>query len=180
MSESHFRRLLGPVLDTLPAVLRTAHDGQGALTLGGTAQVWRSSHPVAQLLCELMRLPRAGRDIPVTVTFERHGKLERSRRHFGRRSYASRHRAERGLLIESMGLATNIFRVSAVDGELHFDLIGFRFLGLAFPDRLRPHCHAVERAVEGVFSFDIPVSLPWFGPVIRYSGHLAPVREQDA
>jgi len=32
---------------------------------------------------------------------------------------------------------------------------------------LRPTCHAVQDEQDGAFTFDIPVSLPWLGPVIR-------------
>ena len=178
VSETPLRGLLGPALDTLPAVLRTVHDGEGALTLNGTAQVWRSRHPVARFLCELMRLPRAGRDVPVIIALDRRGKLARWRRRFGRRSYASWLRAEHGLLVEGMGIATNAYRVSAAHGELRFDLVGFRLFGLPVPDCLRPRCHAVEQEANGTLDFDIPVSLPGLGPVIRYSGRVAPGQEQ--
>lgn len=179
VNDTPFRRLLGPRLDALPVPLRIAHDGECVVTLRGTAQVWRSPNPAAQLLCELMRLPRAGRDVPVTVSFDRRAAPERQHRRFGRRCYASRLRAENGRLVERMGLATNVFRLDVSNGALCIDLVGFRVLGLPVPAWLRPRCQAVERAVDGLFSFDIPVSLPGFGPVIRYSGLVAPVREGE-
>ena len=76
-----------------------------------------------------------------------------------------------------MGAATNVFRLGVADGTLRLDLVGFRFLGIRVPRALRPRCHATEAAEEGVFTFDIPVDLPWLGRVIHYSGRLAPGSE---
>lgn len=162
-------------MDTLPAVLRAVHDQPGARTLAGTAQVWRSANPLARLLCNLMRLPAAGVDVPVSVAFERNGDHERWHRRFAGRAYSSRLTSRGGRLVERMGPATTIFRVGVNAERLHLDLIGFRFLGVPLPSFLRPHCHAIEADAAGAFAFDIPVSLPGLGPVIRYSGRLAPI-----
>lgn len=124
-----------------------------------------------------MRLPPAGADLPVTVRFHRDGAAERWRRDFAGRRYASRLFARHGLLVERMGPATNIFRLSVEDSALVLDLIGFRFLGVPLPRALRPICRAIEREADGLFSFDIPIALPGFGPIIRYSGRLAPKGE---
>lgn len=63
-------------------------------------------------------------------------------------------------MVEAMGPATSIFRLSVEDGRLHFRLVAFRFLGLAMPGFLCPACHAVESAVDGRCHFDVPVSQP--------------------
>ncbi|MET0137305.1 MAG: DUF4166 domain-containing protein [Sphingobium sp.] len=44
--------------------------------------------------------------------------------------------------------------------------------GRPFPHRLRPHCHAREREEAGRFVFDVPITIPWLGFVIRYTGHM--------
>lgn len=170
---SLFRQLLGPDMDRLPAPLRTVHDGAGALTLAGTAQIWRSTNPLARLLCDMMRLPAAGADVPVSITFDRHGDHERCQRCFAGRSYASRSVVRGGLLVERIGPATNIFRIAVSGERLRLDLVGFRMLGVTLPFFLRPSSAAVESADDGAFTFDVPVSLPGLGPVIRYTGRLA-------
>jgi hypothetical protein len=40
------------------------------------------------------------------------------------------------------------------------------------PRILQPRCAASESESDGAFTFDIPISLPWLGPVLRYSGRL--------
>lgn len=167
-----FRRLLGSDIDALPPALLSAHDSGEDQLWSGFAEVEASRNPLARLLCGIMRLPAPGSTVPVTVTFERHGDAERWCRDFAGRRYESTLFERRGLMVERMGPATNIFRVSVQDGELRLDLVGFRFLGIPFPAALRPRCHAREREEDGCYIFDVPVSLWRLGRVIRYTGRM--------
>ncbi|PTQ12204.1 hypothetical protein CLG96_06535 [Sphingomonas oleivorans] len=178
VNASLFRRLLGPAMDALPAAVRAVHDADADLTLAGRADIWVSRHPLARLLCRMMRLPAAGKDVPTLIRFSRLRDGEHWHRTFGQRSYSTRLVARDGLLVEHMGPATNIFRLSVADGALRLDLIGFRFLGLPLPRALRPACAAIETQQDGAFAFAIPVDLLWLGPIIRYSGRLAPIERR--
>ena len=167
-----FRRLLGADIDALPPSLRAAHDRGEDQRWSGLAEIEASRNPLARLLCRMMRLPAPGSDVPVTVTFERCGDGERWVRDFAGRRYESILSERRGLLVERMGAATNIFRVSVEDRALRLDLIGFRFLGIPLPAVLRPHCRAGEREEDGRYVFDVPISLRWLGRIIRYTGRM--------
>ncbi|WP_298200401.1 DUF4166 domain-containing protein [Novosphingobium sp.] len=170
MIEPLFRRLLGDDLDRLPPALRRAHDARDRQVWAGTAQVVASRNPLARALCRMMGLPRAGRDVPVTVVFERAGEAEIWRRNFAGRRYHSRFLVRDGLIVEQMGPATNRFRAHVEDGELHLELVGFRFFGVPFPAWLSPRCPAVESEVAGCYRFDVPIVLPFMGLAIRYTG----------
>lgn len=170
MSQPLFRRLLGATVETLPPALLRAHDADDRQVWTGQAEITASGNPLARLLCRMMRLPRPGMDVPVTVTFERHGEEELWCRDFAGRRYESRLTARHGLMVEAMGPATNIFHLSVEGGRLHFRLVAFRFLGLPLPGFLRPDCHAIESDVDGCYRFDVPVSLPGFGTIIYYTG----------
>lgn len=169
---SLFRRLLGPTIDTLPPSLRAAHDACENQIWSGLAEVEASRSPLARLLCRMMRLPAPGSNVPVTVTFERHRDGERWCRDFAGQRYESTLFERQGLMFERMGPATNIFRVSVVDGALRLDLVAFRFFGIPLPLRLRPHCHAREHEQDGRYIFDVPISLWWLGRIIRYIGRM--------
>ncbi|MBB5716483.1 DUF4166 domain-containing protein [Sphingomonas aerophila] len=172
-------RLLGPAFAFLaPAVVR-AHGG-AAPAWTGHADVRRSRNPVAWLLCELLRLPRSGRDVPVSLRFEPRGDAERWTRDFAGRRYASDLWTEDGLLVERMGWATLLFRVDGVGGALRQTLTAVRLAGVTFPAWATPRCIATEREEDGALAFDIPVDLPWLGRAIRYSGRLRPVSEKLA
>ena len=167
-----FRRLLGSTIDDLSPVLREAHDSRIDQRWSGLAQVQANPNPLARLLCRMMRLPAPGSAIPVTVRFERRADAERWHRDFAGRRYRSTLVERGGLMIERMGMATNIFRVSVEDGALRLDLVGFRFLGVSLPSALRPHCHAREHENDGRYVFDVPVNLWPFGQIIRYTGRM--------
>ena len=166
------RRLLGQDIEQLPPVLKQAHDADNRQRWTGTAVVTRSANPIARLLCRMMRLPSPGNDRPVTILFERTDTRERWSRAFAGRRYRSTLTERDGLMIERMGPATNMFQIAVLAGQLHLDLVGFRFLGIPFPNWARPHCHAREREEAGHYVFDVPVSLPWLGHVIRYTGRM--------
>ena len=170
-----FRRLLGPAIDGLALSLRTVHDSDDDQIWSGFAEICASNNPFARVLCRMMRLPAPGSAVPVTVRFERRGDAEHWHRRFADRHYRSTLRVRHGRLVERMGPAVNIFAVSVVDGALHMNVVGFRFLGIPLPRRGRPVCHAVEHARDGAFTFDIPVDLPLFGRVIHYRGRLESV-----
>ncbi|WP_395334809.1 DUF4166 domain-containing protein [Novosphingobium sp. BL-8H] len=159
-------------MDALPPVLRAAHDADDTQRWEGLAHVTLSRNRVARLLCRMMKLPAQGHGIPVVVVFERLEHGERWRRTFAGRSYSSDLTVRDGLMVERMGLATNIFQVSSGEGRILLDLVAFRFLGLPLPSWLRPRCRATEREQDGRYVFDVPVSLPLLGRAIHYTGSL--------
>ncbi|MDG5496037.1 DUF4166 domain-containing protein [Niveispirillum sp. BGYR6] len=142
-----FRRLLGPSMGLLP-----------------------------RLICTLMGLPKPGRDVPVTVVFDRTPLAEHWQRRFGDRRYASSLRAgtgvETGLLIEHMGMITNVFRIEATIDTLYLTVVRCRFLDVPMPGWLAPRCAIAERQEDGEFTFDVPIELPWLGRLIHYRGRI--------
>ncbi|AUN32605.1 DUF4166 domain-containing protein [Niveispirillum cyanobacteriorum] len=177
-----FRRLLGPTMDLLPNPVRDVHDGQGRLELSGLAQIDVMPGLLPGLICALMGLPRPGRNVPVTVIFDRTPTVEHWHRRFGDRVYASKLTAgtgaETGLLVERMGMITNVFRVGATASALHLTVVCCRFMGMPMPGWLAPRCAVVERQEDGSFTFDIPIDLPWLGRLIHYRGGLASAKNR--
>jgi len=171
-----FRRLLGPAMDLLPDAIRHVHDGQGCLELSGLAQIDMMPGLLPRLICALMGLPKPGHDVPVTVIFDRTPTVEHWQRRFGNRRYASSltagTAAETGLLIERMGMITNVFRIEATADALYLTVVHCRFLGVPMPGWQAPRCAVKERAEDGEFTFDIPIDLPWLGCLIHYRGRI--------
>lgn len=175
-----FRRLLGPAMDLLPDAIRHVHDGHGRLELSGLAQIDMMPGLLPWLICALMGLPKPGRDVPVTVIFDCNPASEYWQRRFGDRRYASSFTAgtgaETGLLIERMGMITNVFRIEAIPDALRLTVVRCRFLGVPMPGWLAPRCSVTERTEDEDFAFDIPVDLPWMGRLIHYRGRIKPIK----
>ena len=78
-------------------------------------------------------------------------------------------------LRERFGLMTFVIRLTVEDGRVLWPIEGWRFLGIPMPRVLAPKSETVESVdADGRFTFDVGISLPIAGPVVRYSGWLEP------
>lgn len=170
------------VFSRLPAALRSFHGPDGPPVWHGRAQVANGRNPIARLLRWIIGLPKAGNDIPITVSVDRltsDGDVaEVWTRNFGGSRFSSRlHLDRQGRLHERFGPVA--FRLGA---DVHHErvslpIVSARFLGLPLPRILVPHSDAFEETdAEGRFRFDVKLTLPLVGLLVHYTGWLAPKR----
>ncbi len=175
---SLYRRVLGDAWAALPAPLQAMHDVGGGLRAEGVASVERGSGLLARLVAALFRFPRAGRDVPVRVSFEPRDGREIWRRSFGRDGFTSIQYAGRGrferLLCESFGPFTFGLALVARDGRLNLIVRRWSFCGIPLPRALAPRGDSSEFVQDGRFNFDVEIVLPMIGRVVRYRGWLVP------
>lgn len=171
-------RILGTAWQSVPGVLRAVHGAGPKLTITGAASITRGRGVLARLLARIMRFPAAGENVPVSVTFERHGDCDQWTRDFGGQEFSSTFTAGTGryehLLCERFGPLT--FGMALVPDANRLNLVMRRwsFLGLPLPRSLMPSGDSHEFAKDSQFRFDVEVRLPLAGFVIRYRGFLAP------
>lgn len=171
-------RILGTAWQSVPGVLRAVHGAGPKLTITGAASITRGRGVLARLLARIMRFPAAGENVPVSVTFERHGDCDQWTRDFGGQEFSSTFTAGSGryehLLCERFGPLT--FGMALVPDANRLNLVMRRwsFLGLPLPRSLMPSGDSHEFAKDSQFRFDVEVRLPLAGFVIRYRGFLAP------
>lgn len=171
-------QILGTAWQSLPAVLRAVHGAGPKLTISGAASITRGRGVLARILAWVMRFPAAGDNVPVSVTFERHGHYDKWTRDFGGQEFSSTFAAGSGgfehLLCERFGPLT--FGMALVPDSDRLDLVIRRwsFLGLALPRVLAPNGESYEYEKDNQFRFDVEVRLPLVGLVIRYQGYLKP------
>jgi uncharacterized protein DUF4166/saccharopine dehydrogenase-like protein len=175
-----YRRLLGAAWATLPAPLQVMHSLGDRIVAEGRATVERGNGLLARLIAALFGFPRAGRDVPVRVDFERRGNAEIWRRTFAGRSFASAQSAGSGrsdhLIVERFGPFAFGLAVLA-DSRLQLVLRRWSFLGLPLPLWLAPGGDAYEYAADGRFHFHVELAHPLTGLIVRYRGWLAPPAE---
>jgi hypothetical protein len=172
---SLYRRLLGPRFADLPPLLRALHDGTRSTRWQGRADVERGMSLVVRLLATVFRLPPAGPDQRLTVTFEVAGDAEIWTRTFGDKRFRSVQSEQAGKLHETVGLSRLIMSVSADTAGLQLTMLGARLVGVPLPRFLVPQIRAVESEQGGRFHFDVEAWLPGFGRLVRYRGWLEPV-----
>ncbi|MGL5010261.1 MAG: DUF4166 domain-containing protein, partial [Paracoccaceae bacterium] len=140
----------------------------------GRAQVTRGTSLLAKLIATIMRFPPATADTPLTVTMVREGEAEVWTRNFNGRRFRSTLRIRHGQMTERFGLMTFTIGLNVRDNTLHYPVTAGRIAGLPLPRALLPRSDATETADGPRARFDVALSLPLIGAIVRYQGWLEP------
>lgn len=173
-----YRQVLGPAFDTLSPCLKAMHQGEKAQQWQGTANVSRGPGLVARLAANLFRFPKAGSDIPVTLTCSPEPGIERWVRSFGENTLATVQwvKREHGhtWLMERFGLATFALALVIEGDTLLFVPTHWYLAGIPMPRALLPSGRSYEAQAAGAFCFNIEINMPLLGPIVTYTGRLWP------
>jgi hypothetical protein len=172
-----FQAALGDRWCELPACVRRLHAGRNVESFSGRADIARGPGPVAWLAGWLVGLPKAGEDVPLTVTMTRATVGEAWERSFaGRRLRSVLTPSPRPCHVrERFGLATYELELPVEDAILHFAVRRGWLLGIPLPSWLLPRSCTREFAADGVFHFDVGLYAPLTGGlIVRYRGSLKP------
>ena len=174
-----YERALGAEFARLPRQVQDGHDVFDIRRFCGEARVTGGIGPLAWLIGRLMRFPPTIQRTPVVVQMERRGASERWTRQFGRYRFESVLSAEAGdppgQVRERFGPLAFRLKVPVDETGLQMPMLGATALGLPLPrwivpvSRTREYVDAQER-----FCFDVDISLPVVGRVVRYEGWLVP------
>jgi Domain of unknown function (DUF4166) len=169
-----FRQALGPAFAMLPAPVQDLHAVMSHRRWQGRATVTRGRGIMARAVATIMRFPPAGTGIPLTVTMERRGDTECWTRNFNGRRFRSILRWNSRRLTERFGALTFTIALQVQDGKLHYPVTQGWFLCIPLPRWSLPRSDTHE-AADGTYpTFDVALSLPVIGRIVRYQGWLAP------
>lgn len=160
---------MGDAFSRLSPLLQRAHLGNNRLR--GVARV-SQGNVFARALCHLFHFPRASTQVQLSVDCYHDAYSMRWHRNFDGLKMQSQFRRAGEHLIEYLGPLAMRFKAIEKDGQLHYDFVGTRFLGIPLPYFLSPHISADEREVDGEYRFSVAVSMCLIGQVIAYSGEL--------
>ncbi len=171
-----FQQALGPAFATLADPVQDLHTVMSHRRWQGRAQVTRGRGLMARLIATIMRFPPESTDTPLTVTMHRHGQTERWTRDFNGRRFHSTLRWKGQRLTERFGALTFTIALHAQDGNLHYPVTQGWLAGIPLPRWSLPHSDTRESADGPRATFDVALSLPLIGPIVRYQGWLEPTR----
>jgi hypothetical protein len=173
-----FKTLLANAYASLPAQLRALHEVESELHANGVATVTRGNNWVARIIATIIGFPRAGADIPVEVHIERKGSRELWTRRFCAKAFHSEMSAgkgrEEGLLIERFGPISIGIALVWDAPYLRFVVRTCRFGPIPLPLWLAPASDTHESVIDGRFCFDVSITHPLVGLLVRYRGWLIP------
>ncbi|WP_237353253.1 SDR family oxidoreductase [Xanthobacter sp. YC-JY1] len=171
-----FAETLGAAFGALPPAVRDLHTVMDVRRWSGEADVEEGTGHLARLVRMLMGFPAPGTAIPVKVRMERRGEAEIWERRFAGRPLRSRlARAGAGILRERFGPLSFDIALNVVGGRLAYPVVAGYCAGLPLPRALLPISETIESMdAEGRVTFDVAISLPRVGRIVRYRGWLVP------
>jgi hypothetical protein len=160
----------------LPEPIRVIHSRQRCSSASGRCDVDRSANPFAVLIRALFRMPRAGRDLPVTVRFIARGGTEQWERDFAGRVMRSRLSRARipGEITERFDAFAFTIRLRWDGTRLHYQIVKGKLFGIRLPYALLPRVVAFEQVEGDRFRFDVSLRVPLVGLLAHYRGWLQP------
>ncbi|WP_404406593.1 DUF4166 domain-containing protein [Pelagibacterium halotolerans] len=168
-----YGRILSARFARLPDAVRELHDICADGGAAGEAYVERGRSPAAGLIARVMGFPPAGKHALHVAFSERNG-VETWTREFGRHRLRSYLSERDGQLVERFGPLRFRFALVADPASLEMQMRGWSWLGIPMPMLLAPRSYAREWQEGGRFRFDVSVSLPLIGLIVRYTGWLTP------
>lgn len=172
-----FQKALADRWHHLPLALQILHSVRDRASFTGVAQIARGNGILAGLINWAVGFPRAGVDVPVTVTKIRCDAGEVWVRNFAGHIFRSVCLAspDRYHFRERLQALTFELALDASDDGLHLHLRRGWCLGLPIPNMLLPKSESREFVHEGRFHFDIAVTAPFgLGLIVHYRGWLLP------
>jgi hypothetical protein len=174
-STSLYRRVLGPDFDALPAVLKRFHDAAEGGRAQGTFRVVRGSGVVRNIVASLLRLPKAGENVPICLEVVVQGDRERWLRHFPGRCTTTVEWADGNLLMERFGLSS-FSSILAVEGSRVRYIFQRAWLaGIPLPVWLSPHVESYVDAGETGWRVVVHIFAPILGEIVHYEGWVEPL-----
>lgn len=179
--ETLYERVMGRAAwSRLPAAVRDVHDLFDRRVFAGEARISAGRHPLGRIVSRVMRFPPATERTTVRVTMQRNPDgSETWTREFGRhgfRSTLSRRESDPpGRIRERFGPMSFQLDLPGDETGLRMPLERGQWLGIPLPRWLTPRSDTREYVDgQGRFCFDVDISLPFVGRVVRYEGWLMP------
>ena len=169
-----YRRVMGPQFDRLPVAVRAMHEINADGGAAGEAIVEGAANPLGTLVARIVGFPSAGHH-PVHVSFAERVGVERWTRRFGTKTFHSTLTERGGLLQERFGPARFVFNLTGDETCLAMIMKSWSMFGVPLPLAWAPRSRAREFMEDSTFHFDVPITLPLIGRIVRYTGWLKPI-----
>lgn len=170
---SIYRQVMGDGFRDLDPVVQHFHSVEGALSYQGEVAVDGAESWLGRVVAWLGRLPAAAAHAPFMFSIDANREREVWTRHFARGRMRSILSTDGGNLVERLGPFRLRFSLEARGGRLRMQLLQVTALGIPCPRWLFPDVFAEEHGEDGKFNFDIRMTMPLAGRVVRYRGFLA-------
>jgi len=171
-SDALYMRVMGPRFAALGPVVARMHNVLRDGGAHGRATVACGGNVLTRIVASLMRFPGPG-EHELHVSFEEHDGSETWTRDFSGKRFSSHLSQSGAYLVERFGPLRFRFDLLNDGNGLRMIMRGWSCAGLPLPLSLAPRSEAREWQEEDRFHFDVPIALPFVGPVVHYRGWLS-------
>lgn len=165
---------LGDEYEKLAPLIQVSHLGRTRLE--GHADIQRGN-PLAQILCLLTGMPRSAKNARFVVEGDHLPEGMRWNRLINGKPMNSWFALDKGLLVEKLGFIHMSMKLRVEESALIYTIVKTKILGIPIPSFLAPRVEAREEQVGNDYVFQVAVSLPLVGLLIKYAGVLTLVRQ---
>jgi hypothetical protein len=163
-----YRTILGTKFERLAPVLQEFHDK--ANSAEGVFTVTHDPRILSKILVRVMRLPRAGTNLPLKLEVTTESGSETWIRQLGVSKLVSHQSEHEGYLIERTGPLKFRFKVSESNGGMDFVQDGCSILGIELPQALSPIVNAKITPNSGGWHVIVAISIFRLGTICQYDG----------
>ena len=175
-----FQAALQDRWDLLPPEVHELHSVQDMESFSGKAKVTRGTSLVARFAAWFFNFPKAGDNVPITITKTRTPKGEIWERNFAGRIFRSYCTPSDKVYRynERFWFFKYEQELPVEDGTMFLPVKRGWFLGIPLPRFFLPGSNSREFSHEGIFNFDVSLIAPFGGGlIVRYQGALTPDRK---
>jgi saccharopine dehydrogenase-like NADP-dependent oxidoreductase len=170
-----YARAIGPAFETVPEPIRALHETPGRSLWRGEALVEGAASPLAALIARIVGFPKAQVACPAEVAIDADGDRSIWRRRIGGHAFSSVLSRPRpgGRVNERFGPVSMDLTLTPDGDRLVYRVAGWRLGPLPLPRALGPSTVAFEEVdAQGRFVFDVTITAPFAGRLVRYRGWL--------
>jgi hypothetical protein len=168
--------LLGDSYGALPGIIRRMHAVNPRVEASGAGTVTHGTNWITRMMARALGFPAEGVDRPLAVSFLQGAGSETISRSYPDATLITHQRpagpAGSGRLAEGFGPFQLVILLVPSYRGLDFDLQEVGLWGRNLPKWLQPRLSAREFVEADWYRFEVEISLPVLGRLIRYEGRL--------
>lgn len=176
---------LGSNIEKLDSAVKLVHAYRGSASMLGQVNVKRGTGRLSLFIGRVMGFPPPLSEAEAKILFETVGYSENLKREYGpdrnghiwvMQSHILADPNRPMTISERFGRAKLKLRLHVNQGKLSHEITRMSLFGLPLPRFCWPELTATEWAENGRYRFDVCLSVPIAGFIIRYSGWLLPAK----
>lgn len=167
-----YPEILSDCFERLPQPVKQAHKYGEQIRLEGSVKVTTGKRLFPRLICFIMQLPKAGKNIPLVVDIIKQNNHETWYRYFSGKLFKSKQVQKKNSLIEKVKFIHLCFAVKACHKNLRLELHQVYLFGIPANRLLGLVIKSTEFAINNNYAFYMAIHSRWFGLLIRYRGKL--------